>query len=185
MGIAANPTLFTPDYGSKPVTLLKGPVVSAISLVNKGANKKRFFLFKNEDGPIDEHGFYLDEHGDMTDPDDFNKVLPLIKAGPSSDEWSAVYCVVAVPGEVDAQKDVWDEETIRKSAHDYLKKSRLVNFMHKDLDAVGDLVQSAIAPTDMKVGEEYIPKGSWFIAIEPYPEMKKMIEKGEVTGVSV
>jgi len=185
MGIAVNPTLFTPDYGSKPVTLLKGPVVSAISLVNKGANKKRFFLFKSEDSPIDNHGFYLDEQGNFSDPDDFNKVLPLIKAGPANDAWSTVYCVVAVPGEVDAQKDVWDEATIRDSAHDYLKKSRLINYMHKDLDAVGNLVESAIAPADMKVGEDFIAKGSWFIAIEPNPDMKKMIESGDVTGVSV
>lgn len=185
MGTTDTPTLFTPDYTTKPVTLLKGPVVSAISLVNKGANKKRFFLFKSEDGPIDNHGFYIDELGNASDPDEFSKVLPLIKAGPTNDEWKTVYCVVAVPGEVDAQKDVWDSETIRSSAHEYLKKSRLINYMHKDLDAVGDLVESAIAPTDMKVGEEYIPKGSWFIAIEPYPEMKKMIETGDITGVSV
>ena len=185
MGTVVNPTLFTPDYGTKPVTLLKGPVVSAISLVNKGANKKRFFLFKSEDGPVDTHGFYLDTNGEMYDPDDFSKTLSLIKAGPADDQWQAVYCVVAVPGEVDAQKDVWDEATIRDSAHEYLKKSRLVNYMHKDLDAVGELVESAIAPANMNVGGEHIPKGSWFIAIQPNPEMKKMIEAGEVTGVSV
>lgn len=185
MGIAENPTLFTPDYHSKPITLLKGPIVSAISLVNKGANKKRFFLFKSEDGPVDNHGFYIDSEGNLSDPAELNKFLPLIKAGPADDAWKTVYCVVAVPGEVDAQKDVWDADTIRDSAHEYLKKSRLINYMHKDLDSVGNLVESAIAPADMKVGEEFIPKGSWFIAIEPHPEMKKMIETGDITGVSV
>lgn len=188
MGTAASATshLIQPDYKRKPVTLLKNPIVQAISLVKAGANQKRFFLFKSEDGPYDHEGFYIDEDGNAVNgPNDVNKVLPLIKAGPPDDEWKAVYCVVAVPGEIDAQKDVWDADTIRDTAHNYLKKSRLINFMHKDLESVGHLVESAIAPTDMNVGGETIEKGSWFIAIEPYPDMKKMIEEGEINGVSV
>ena len=164
---ATTSQLIAPDYNTKPVTFLRNPVVSAISLVNKGANKKRFFLFKSEDGPIDHEGFYVDAHGDVTDdPNDLNKVVPLLKAGPAEDVWKAAYCVVAVPGEEDAQKDVWAEAEIRDAAHNYLKKSRLVNFMHKDFDAVGDLVESAIAPADMEIGGERIPKCTWFIAIE-------------------
>lgn len=188
MGNATTPELFVPDYNSKPVTRLRNPVVNAISLVNKGANKKRFFLFKSEDSPVDydDGHLYIDEAGSVApDPNDIDKVLPLLKAGPSDDEWKVVYCVVAIPGDIDAQKDVWEEDDIRDSAHNYLKKSRLINFMHKDFDAVGDLVESAVAPVDMEVGGETIPKGTWFIAIEPYPEMKKMISSGDITGVSV
>lgn len=186
MGITATPELVAPDYNSKPVTKLRNPVVNAISLVNKGANKKRFFLFKSEDSPVDNEGFYIDASGNVTnDPNELDKFAPLLKAGPSEDEWRACYCIVAVPGEEDAQKDVWDAPEIQDAAHEYLKKSRLINYMHKDFDAVGDLVQSAIAPVDMEIGGEQIPAGTWYIAIEPYPEMKKMIETGEITGVSV
>lgn len=184
--MAAPPEQKVPDYNTKPITLLKNPVVNAISLVNKGANKKRFFLFKSEDSPVDHAGFHILENGDVEeDPHGLNKVLPLIKAGPTDDEWSVVYCVVAVPGEVDHQKDVWTEEVIRDAAHSYLKQSRLINYMHQDFNSVGELVESAIAPADMHVGGETIAKGSWFIAIEPNEHMKKMIKTGDITGVSV
>ena len=185
MGTAESSAPYVPDYANKPVTMLRNPVINAISLVDKGANKRRFYMFKRDDS-ANSRPLHIDSAGEATllEPD-FEKVIPLIKAGPSDDEWKVVYCVVAVPHEVDAQKDVWDTEEIRKAAHDYLKKSRLINFMHKDLDSVGELVESAIAPVDLKVGDQTIPQGSWFIGIEPHPELKKQIAEGTITGVSV
>ena len=182
----AQANLIAPDYNTKPITFLKNPVVNAISLHNKGANKKRFFLFKSEDSPVDHVSFIIDANGNAVEnPDDLDKVMPLLKAGPAEDMWKAAYCIVAVPGEEDFQRDVWQKPEIQDAAHEYLKKSRLINYMHKDFDSVGDLVQSAIAPCDMTIGGEHIPEGTWYIAIEPYPEMKKMIESGDITGVSV
>lgn len=188
MGNGTSPDLATPDYRTKPKTRLRNPVVNAISLVSKGANLKSFFLFKSATSPIDYDGFQIDENGDVLgtpNDSDFSKVLPLLKGGPKEDLWKAAYCIVAVPGEEDAQRDVWEAPEIQEAAHNYLKKSRLINFEHQDFDSVGDLVQSAIAPCDMKIGGEFIPEGTWYIAIEPHPEMKKMIEEGDITGVSV
>lgn len=176
-------TLFADSYERKPVTLLKDAHIEAISLVDKGANGHRFILFKRA-----EH--YVDESGNVNvegpDTHSVEKQLPLIKGGTSTEPWKVAYSVVAVPQEVDIQKDVWTEDEIRKAAHDFLKANKpLINFMHKDLNSVGDLVESAIALDDIKIGDNVIKKGSWYIGIEPHAEVRKAIESGTITGVSV
>ena len=160
MSRGTDPHLIMPDYASKPTTLLKNPVVSAISLVNKGANGKRFFLFKNEEGmPVDyDAAFVLEADGTVSESyDHIDQYHQLIKEDRNENgDWNVVYCEVAVPGEVDNQRDVWDEDTIRDTAHSYMKESRLINFMHKSFDAVGNLVESAIAPADIKLDDGII-----------------------------
>lgn len=178
-----------PDYQQKPITLLKDASIEAISLVDKGANGHSFFLFKRAANFVDPDGHMHFEHPAS---EAVVKQAPFIVADEETGKdgkkkmWKAVYCVVAVPGEVDIQKDVWDEHGIEDAAHNFLRKnSAIINYMHRDLEKVGDLVQSAIAPADFKVGDQVIKKGSWYIAIEPNPQLRKQIEAGEITGVSV
>jgi Putative phage serine protease XkdF len=157
-----------------PVNLLRDADIRAISLVGKGANRKRFFLFKagDQDGEVGELG-----HG------------RLLKAA----DWSTVYCVVAEPGAHEDSgiggpdiEDRWaDEDEIRKAAHRFMKNGGLINKLHEDLEPFGDLVENAIALADFDVGGETIRKGSWYIAIEPNAEGKEAIEKGEFNGVSI
>lgn len=166
-------------------TILKDAEIQAISLVDRGANLKKFFLFKRAD----------DAHGQTASGGGFESsvaanadrgIAPIIKKadGPNG-EWSVAYCLVAVPNEVDQQGDVWSEDEIEKAAHDFVAGGGLINFMHKTMEPVGELVQSAVAPQDMNINGEHIPKGSWYIAVRPNAEMKKAIETGEITGISV
>lgn len=171
-----------PNYKDKRVTLLKDARVDAISLVDVGANNQEFFLLKRATNFIDEYGSL---HHSDTSVNNVDKVLPLIKGGGVQDEWKVAYAIVAVPGEIDQQKDVWDEQGIRRSAHDFLKNGPLINYMHEDMRKVGEVVESAIALTDLDINGRIIKKGSWYIGIEPHDSVKQMIKSGQITGVSV
>lgn len=146
--------------------------VKAISLVKQGANRKKFFLRKEDE--------------------DFE--LPpsrLVKA----DDWSVVYCVVAEPDweekpglgvEDQTVLDVWkSEDEILKAAHKFMKNGALVNKLHETMEPFGSIVENFLAPVDFDIDEEVIRKGSWVVAIEPHEEGKAMIEAGEFTGVSI
>lgn len=171
-----------PRYGSPGTSeRYAGPVprnflfdvdVKAISLVKQGANRKRFFL-KKEDEPFE---------------------LPpsrLVKA----DDWSAVYCVVAEPDweekpglgvEDQSVLDVWkSEDEIRRAAHKFMQNGALVNKLHETMDPFGTIVENYIAPMDFVVDNEVIRKGSWVVAIKPTEEGKASIEAGEFEGVSI
>ncbi len=155
-----------------PVNQIRNANIHAISIVDKGANRKTFFLRKADAEASSPLG-----HGRM------------LKA----EDWSAVYCTVAEPGWAENSgiggpdlDDVWaSEEEIRKAAHQFMANGGLVNKMHESLEPYGALVENAVALADFTVNGETIRKGSWYIAIAPSPEGKVAIEKGEFTGVSI
>ena len=152
----------------------------AISIVGKGANRKRWYLRKDDE-----------------DRDD------LIDLGPTrivkAQDWSTVWCVVAEPGAVESagqgmgsdDEDVWaSEEEIIKACHAFAKSGGLINKAHESLEPYGQMVENFIAPTDFTVAgpdgeEQKIRKGSWCIAIEPSDEGRQAIDRGEFTGVSL
>ncbi|HYQ12163.1 MAG TPA: XkdF-like putative serine protease domain-containing protein [Solirubrobacterales bacterium] len=158
-----------------PVHLLRDADIKAISIVDKGANRKRFFLTKAEG----------DEAETLTN------THRLVKA----EDWSTVYCVVAEPGWAENPgqgasapgiDDVWaGEDEIRKAAHRFMANGGLVTKLHESLDPFGQLVENAVALADFTVNGETITKGSWYIAITPTEDGKAAIEKGEFTGVSI
>lgn len=154
---------------------LRNVSVSAISIVRKGANNKRIFLFKSGDEQADH----------------IVTGNTIIKA---DDDWSAFYAVVAEPdweekpGMIGDQEsvDVWDsEDEIRKTAHGFLKSGGLINRMHETLEPYGELVESAVALEDFSVNGETIKKGSWYVAVEPTEDGKQAIRDGEFTGISI
>lgn len=159
-----------------PRHLLSEVDVIAISIVDKGANRKRFYLRKQDDG------------------DDL-VTLPAPHRLVKSEDWSAVYCVVAEPGweekpgrgvENQDIMDVWaDDAEIRKAAHKFMRNGALVNKMHETLDPFGQIVENFVAPADFTIDDEVIKAGSWVVAIEPTEEGRAKIESGEFTGISV
>jgi len=159
-----------------PRHLLSDVDVVAISIVDKGANRKRFFLRKSDDG------------AELFDLPSSNR---LVKA----DDWSAVYCVVAEPDwEENAGRgapdpsvtDVWkDADEIRRASHKFMRNGALVNKMHETLEPFGQVVENFIAPTDFWIDSEVIKAGSWVVAIEPSEEGRAKIEADEFTGVSI
>lgn len=160
------------------INLLKDVDVQAISLVPGGANGQRIFLFKCD-------GF---ECATTTDLGDGRIVKD------AGDDWSAFYVVVAEPGTEEkpglhgdqSTRDVWaDEDEIRKAAHKFMRNGGLINKLHQDLSPYGQLVENAIAHQDFTVDNATIKKGSWYIAVEPTEEGRRLINDGELGGVSI
>lgn len=158
-----------------PRNLLSDVDVVAISIVDKGANQKRFYLRKQDDG-------------------DTLITLPAPHRIVKSDDWAAVYCVVAEPeweenpgrGGDSSMMDVWASgDEIRKAAHKFMRNGALINKMHETLDPYGQIVENFIAPADFAIESEVIKAGSWVVAIEPTEEGKAKIESGEFTGISI
>ena len=116
-----------------PVNLIRDADIRAISIVDKGANRKRFFLTKAD--------------GDQAET--LTTTRPLLK----SEDWSVAYCVVAEPGwhehpGIGAEEpdtfDRWaDEDEIRKAAHRFMSNGGLVNKLHESLEPYGQLVGGA------------------------------------------
>src|SRR5262245_48398531 len=154
---------------------LRNVDVRKLSLVPKGANKRRIFLYKSAG-------------------DGGSELAPgrIIKA---DDDWSSFYIVVAEPGAEEEPGqgphesgtiDVWEsEDEIRKAAHRFMANGGIVNAMHEDLDGIGRIVENAIALADFDVGEETIRKGSWYVAIEPSGEGREKVASGEWSAVSI
>lgn len=158
----------------------------AITLCKKGANRQRIFLMKS--GAAEPDAADLMKLRDMT---------VLRKDG---GDWSAIYCVVAVPGAEEdpglvgeaGSTDVWEsEDEIRKAAHRLLKNGGYVNTQHDGEATPGcTIVESAIALGDFTVVDptgtaQTIQKGSWYVAIEPNDDLRKSIEDGSIESISM
>lgn len=153
--------------------------VSKITVVKAGANRKRWFLRKS-----DEQGAPATEIGDAP--------APLLKA---ADDWSTAYVVVAEPGWVEhggqgaeGVADVWKStKAIEEAAHAYLADGASVNrLVHgSPEDPVLKVVESAVALADFDVDGTTIAKGSWYVGLALDADAREMVEKGEITGVSI
>lgn len=168
--------LHQPDYATKPVTFLRDVILRAISFVDTAANGQKWLIMKSEDGIGNELG----------------TSTALIKAYDpvASDDWEVAYTIMAEPGVVDLQRDVWTEDEIRKAAHQFLADGGLLNHQHADMNSVGQLAESYVAIADMEIPTPdgktaLVKKGSWLIGVKPNAEMKKKIMSGEITGMSV
>lgn len=148
--------------------------VRAISLVKRGANRRRIFLLKSGE----ERGEELASGR-------------IVKG--EGEKWSAFYVVVAEPGATEDPglygdqnaEDTWDETEIRKAAHRFMENGALISRMHEDLEPYGNLVENAVALADFSVNGETIKKGSWYIAVKPTDEGRGLIDAGELSGVSI
>jgi len=101
------------------------------------------------------------------------------------DEKRLVYGVVLVPDEEDSQGDICPPEVIERAAHGYLMKSRSVAEQHKEL-ANAHVVESFIAPADLKYDGKQVRKGSWIIAVKIADDrLWKAVKDGEYSGFSI
>lgn len=174
----------------------------AISLVEKGANRKRFFMRKADgaivDDPVAANAITADKIAASTvGYAGLERLieLPRSRALIHKADWSVVYCVVAEPGAREnpgqgaAEPDVDDEwasaDEIAKAAHRFMANGALVNKAHETLEPYGELVENFIAPADLTVEGETITKGSWVVGIKPSDEGRAAIEAGTFTGVSL
>jgi hypothetical protein len=132
-----------------------------------------------------------DQHREITSQavEKFTRTVQLMKSHEDHDGDIFLYGAVMVPDLEDRTKfrDILSEDVIRRSARKYLTKSRNTGYRHKAIlhgdDA--EITQSFIAPADMKIGENEIPRGSWVIeCCVKNPELKKQVANGEIAAFS-
>ncbi|MFB6649216.1 XkdF-like putative serine protease domain-containing protein [Bacillus toyonensis] len=150
---------------------LKNVDVSFVSIVDKAANKKKFFLTKSEQEPT------------------FEKEVKIIKG--EDEEQKLVYGIVYSPGSADdpnthdAHGDFMTAEEIEKSAHNFIAKYRNIDTQHDFNAGAGKVVESYVAPVDMEINGEIITKGTWVLVTEATDEIWKDIKDGKMTGYSL
>ncbi|HDR7532984.1 TPA: hypothetical protein QCX69_004200 [Bacillus anthracis] len=150
---------------------LKNVDVSFVSIVDKAANKKKFFLTKSEQEPT------------------FEKEVRIIKG--EDEEQKLVYGIVYSPGSAgdpsthDAHGDFMTAEEIEKSAHNFIAKYRNIDTQHDFNAGAGEVVESYVAPVDMEINGETITKGTWVLVTKATDEIWKDIKDGKMTGYSL
>ena len=144
---------------------LKNATITHVSYVDKGANKKKFFLTKSEQEPT------------------FEKDVRVLVN--KDDKEQLVYGVVYEPDMEDSHGDVMKATEIEKSAHKFLKEYRNIDKQHDFESGVGEVVESYVTPTEMEVGGETITKGTWVLVTKASDDVWASIQKGEITGYSM
>lgn len=110
--------------------------------------------------------------------------IPIVKADP---KLNVVWGVVLEPETTDSQGDIYDAGEIRKAAHGYMERFQNVGLQHKRLiNHKVRVVESYLAPVDMKIGKAAIKQGTWMIAVHVLDKtIWKQVETGELTGFSI
>lgn len=87
----------------------------------------------------------------------------------------------------DAQNDVYDAPTIRKTAHLFMSDFRTIGLMHKGtINDKVKILESYIAPCDFDVNGAVVKAGSWILAARVVDdELWKACKSGELTGWSI
>jgi hypothetical protein len=146
---------------------LKKIDVSFISLVDKGANRKRL-IFKNCEGAASA----------------IEKTLPIKKY---DDEQKMVFCIVYSPDEIDTQGDYAPADVIKEAAYNFMRSAR-TNNVDKQHDFVPDegfVAESWLVKENDSVFPEE-PLGSWAVGIKvENDETWQLIKSGEITGLSL
>jgi len=120
----------------------------------------------------------------------FNSRIELMKTMEERDGAIYLYGACMVPNLIDRSqfRDYYDEDDVRQAARNYLVKSRAAGFKHRAIFENDDvqLTQSFIAPMDMQIGKNNIPKGSWVTEFRLiHPEVIRMAKAGELAAFSI
>lgn len=110
-----------------------------------------------------------------------------IKFSKLDDDKRLVCGIVYEPDVVDTQGDSASPAEIEKAAHNFMLESATIGIMHKEdaKDRAG-IVESFIAPMNMRLGNQMIRKGSWVIIVKVRDdELWKDIKSGKITGFSM
>ncbi len=127
-------------------------------------------------------GFKRKEGSDMSDEVEKVYEFDIAKA---DDEKMQVFGVVLEPDSVDTQGDTISAEEIERAAHRFLVKSRVIGKQHKQ-KAEADVIESAIARSPFKLGDQEVKAGSWVIGVQVNDQaLWEGIKSGEFTGFSV
>lgn len=100
------------------------------------------------------------------------------------------YAPVLVPGEKDADGEVYTEDKIQEVAWDFIANHRYMDEQHRLSGQVAVPVESYILQNDMQVEmagkTETVPKGSWMMGARfPDAEVWRRVETDELEGFSI
>ena len=150
---------------------LKNLDIREVSLVSSPANGTPFALWKNAAGVVDEAT---------------RRHVRFIKADSYDDEKRVVYGVVYEPLVKDSQDDYSTEEEIEKGAHGYLGNTQAVVGLEHSEPADAVVVESYIAPQNIKIGKQAIAKGTWVMAVRVDDDSTwEAVKSGDITGFSM
>ena len=99
-----------------------------------------------------------------------------------------VYGLFRVPGPVDSPNDVIDDAQIERAAHEFFRKSRILDHQHKeDLPPnIAEPVESYVMPTTVNVGGKIIKRGSWILVSKIHDSgLWEKIQRGELLSYSI
>lgn len=107
----------------------------------------------------------------------------------SDDEKKIVTGIVLEPDTVDAQGDSIPQNVIEKAAHQFLSGYNVQNtlgFAHKVFKKNFDLLESYLAPQDLRIGSQVVKAGSWIMSVKVLnDEIWGLVKKGEIKGFSI
>jgi hypothetical protein len=139
--------------------------ISFVSLVDKAANKKSFAIIKSADKPT------------------FQRQVPILKTDEAK---KIVTGIVYEPDVLDAHDEFMTEGEIEKAAHLFMKEFRNVDKQHDFTSGYGEVIESWVAKSEMKLGDQEIKKGTWLMSVHVTDDDTwEGIQKGEITGFSM
>jgi hypothetical protein len=149
------------------VRRLKKIDVNFISLVDKGANRKKL-IFKMETG----------------NDSAFEKSILIKKL---DEDQRMIFCIVYSPGEIDSQGDTASAEVIKDAAYNFMRCARTNNIdkQHDFIPDEGFVAESWIVKENESVFPDE-PAGSWAVGIKvENDDTWNLIKSGEITGISL
>jgi hypothetical protein len=146
---------------------LKTIDVNFISLVDKGANRKKL-IFKSlpDTTPL------------------FEKTVQIKKY---DEDQRIVFCIVYSPDEVDTQGDIATAEVIKEAAYNFMRCARTNNVdkQHDFIPDEGFVAESWIVKENDSIFPDE-PAGSWAVGIKvENDETWQSVKNGEITGLSL
>ncbi|MEG1913343.1 MAG: XkdF-like putative serine protease domain-containing protein [Cloacibacillus sp.] len=150
-------------------TELKDMQITFLSLVPKGANKKKIIWKSAADDKVGE------------------AVEREVKLTKINDEQRMVYGVVYSPDQVDTQGDFAKADEIKKAAYGFMKSALTTNIdANHDFDAKDAYVAESWLTKGVDSLFEKEPEGSWAVGIKvESDELWNQVKKGELAGISM
>lgn len=103
-----------------------------------------------------------------------------------NEELRFVFGEVLVPDHEDVQKDIIGVDEIRKAAWGFMQDCQQVGLSHKSEAPGITVVESFLAPVDMKIEEQEIKKGTWLLGVQiNNDDVWEDVKQGKYTGFSI
>jgi hypothetical protein len=119
----------------------------------------------------------------MKEPDKPRNQSKLIKQ--LNQELKQVTYVAMLPG-VDLTGDYTSEDEVRKAKESFNRSPQNANLFHVEMTDTFEVIESYLAPVDMRFDTVMVNKGSWLITLQiKSNELWEMVKSGEINGISI